>query len=134
MMIKCTVLCLDTQSCLTLGSPWSVPQDSSVPGDSPGKNAGVCCHAFLQGMCPTQGSNPGLLHCRWILYYLSHQGTQNILENVKRLIAGSYFISKSVQDFCSWQRNLIRGKVSTKTSTLFLMKFLVRHRFWDVSV
>ena len=29
---------------------------------------------FLHGIFPTQGSNPGLLHCRWILYHLSHQG------------------------------------------------------------
>ncbi|KAM7233981.1 hypothetical protein CapIbe_016118, partial [Capra ibex] len=43
--------------------------------DSPGKNTGVGCHALLQGIFPTQGSNPGLLHCRWIPYCLSHQGT-----------------------------------------------------------
>ena len=46
---------------------------SSVLGDSPGKNTGVGCHALLQGIFPTQGSNPGLLHCRQILYHLSHQ-------------------------------------------------------------
>ena len=34
----------------------------------------VACHSFLQGIFPTQGSNPGLLHCRWILYHLSHPG------------------------------------------------------------
>ena len=34
------------------------------------------CHAFLQGIFPTQGLNPGLLYCRWILYCLSHQGSQ----------------------------------------------------------
>ena len=45
------------------------------PRDSPGKNTRVGCHAFLQGIFPTQGSNPGLLHCRWILYRLSHQGS-----------------------------------------------------------
>ena len=33
------------------------------------------CHALLQGIFPTQGSNPGLLHCRGILYHLSHQGS-----------------------------------------------------------
>ena len=33
------------------------------------------CHALLQGIFPTQGSNQGLLHCRQILYHLSHQGT-----------------------------------------------------------
>ena len=53
---------------------------SSVHGDSPGKNAGVGCHAFLQGIFTTQGPNPGLLHCGWILYCLSHQGSPRILE------------------------------------------------------
>ena len=53
---------------------------SSVHGDSPGKNTGVGCHALLQGIFPTQGLNPGLPHCRWILYLLSHLGTPWILE------------------------------------------------------
>ena len=47
--------------------PWTVAS-SSVHGDSPGKNTGVGCHALLQGIFSTQGSNPGLLHCRRILY------------------------------------------------------------------
>ena len=50
------------------------PPGSSVHGDSPGKNTGVCCYALLQGIFPIQGSNPGLPHCRRILYCLSHQG------------------------------------------------------------
>ena len=50
------------------------PPDSSVHGDSPDRNTGEGCHALLQGIFPTQGSNPGLTHCRWILYRLSHQG------------------------------------------------------------
>ena len=41
------------------------------PWDSQAKNTGVGCHALLQGIFPTQGSNPGLSHCRWILYHLS---------------------------------------------------------------
>ena len=36
----------------------------SVHGDSPGKNTRVGCHALLRGIFPTQGSNPGLLHCK----------------------------------------------------------------------
>ena len=36
--------------------------------------------SFLQGIFPTQGWNPGLPHCRWILYQLSHQGSPKILE------------------------------------------------------
>ena len=43
--------------------------------DSPGKNTGVACHFLLQGIFPTQGSNPGLLSCRQTLYPLSHQGS-----------------------------------------------------------
>ena len=51
------------------------PPGSSVHGDSPDKNIGVGCYALLQGIFPTQGSNPGLPHCRWIPYCLSHQGS-----------------------------------------------------------
>ena len=37
------------------------------------KNTGVGCHFLLQGISLTQGSNPGLLHCRQILYQLSYE-------------------------------------------------------------
>ena len=40
--------------------------------------SGLPC--FLQGIVPTQGLNPGLPHCRWILYCLSHKGSPRILE------------------------------------------------------
>ena len=67
---------LVAQSCPSLYDPvdCSLP-GSSVHGDSPGKNTGVDCHALLQGIFPTQGLNPGLPHCRRILYHLSHQGS-----------------------------------------------------------
>ena len=45
------------------------------PLNSPGKNTGMGCHSLLQGIFPTQGLNPGLLHCRQILYSLSHHGS-----------------------------------------------------------
>ena len=51
------------------------PPGFSVFGDSPAKNTGVGCHALLQGIFPTQGSNPCLPHCKWILYPLSQQGS-----------------------------------------------------------
>ena len=44
------------------------------PWNSSGKNTGVGSHSLLQGIFLTQGSNLVLLHCRQILYYLSHQG------------------------------------------------------------
>ena len=47
--------------------------DSSVHGDSPGKNTEVGCHALLQGIFPTQGLNSDALHLGQILYQLSHQ-------------------------------------------------------------
>ena len=60
-------------SCVRLFSiPWSVACQAPL-WDSPGKNTGVGCYSLLQGIFLTQGSNPGLLHCRRILYCLSHQ-------------------------------------------------------------
>ena len=44
--------------------------------NSPGQNTGVGCHTLLYGIFPTQGLNPGLPHCRQILYQLSHKGSQ----------------------------------------------------------
>ena len=65
------------QSCVTLCGPVDCsPPGSSVHGDSPGKNAGVGCHALLQGIFRTQGPNPGLPHCRWVLYHLSTREAQ----------------------------------------------------------
>src|SRR5574340_1223802 len=52
-------------------------QADSLPAEPPGKpkNTEVGSLSLLQGIFPTQGSNPGLLHCRWILYQLSYQGS-----------------------------------------------------------
>ena len=57
------------QSCLTLCIPMDCSlRGSSAHGDSPGKNTRVGCHALLQGILPTQGSNLRLLLGRQILY------------------------------------------------------------------
>ena len=55
----------------------SVVSDSLWPHglNSPSQNTGVGSLSLLQGIFPTQGSNPGLLHCRWILYQLNHKGS-----------------------------------------------------------
>ena len=50
------------------------------PWNSLGQNTGVGTLSLLQEIFPTQGSNPGLLHYRWILYQLSHEGSSRILE------------------------------------------------------
>ena len=54
------------QSCLTLCR--LQPARLLCPWDFPDKNTGVGCHALLHGIIPTMGWNPGLLHCRQILY------------------------------------------------------------------
>ena len=50
------------------------------PWNSPGQNTEVGSLTLLQGIFPTQRSNPGLPHCRQILYQLSHKGSPRILE------------------------------------------------------
>ena len=50
------------------------------PWDFPGNSTGVDCHFRLQGIFPTQSSNPGLPHCRQTLYRLGHQGSPCINE------------------------------------------------------
>ena len=70
---------LVSQSCPTLCNPMDCSRPgSSVHGDSLGKNTGVGRHSLLQGIFPKQGSNLGPLHCRQILYCLSHQGSMQI--------------------------------------------------------
>ena len=51
------------------------PHGLNSPRNSPGQNTGMSSLSLLQGIFPTQGSNSGLLHCRWILYQLSHKGS-----------------------------------------------------------
>ena len=53
---------------------WTVAYQAPPSMGFPGKSTGVGCHFLLQGIFPTQGLNPGLLHCRQTLYRLSHQG------------------------------------------------------------
>ena len=62
------------QSYLTLRYPMdSSPPDSSVHGIFQARALEWGAIAFSRGIFPTQGSNPGLLHCRQMLYHLSHQ-------------------------------------------------------------
>ena len=57
------MLCVAAQSCPTRCDPMDCnPPGSPVHWDSPGKSIGVACHALLQGIFPTQGSNPRILH------------------------------------------------------------------------
>ena len=63
------------------------PHGLYSPWNSPGKHTGVDTISLFQGVFPTQESNPGFLHCRWILYQLSHKGSTRILEWVAYLFS-----------------------------------------------
>ena len=67
---KCVLV---TLPCLTLRPHGLQPARLLCPRDCLGKNTGMGSLSLLQGIFQTQGSNPGLPHCRWILYFLSHQ-------------------------------------------------------------
>ena len=73
--------CESCSECPALCNPmnYSLP-GSSVHGDSPGRNIVTGCHALFQGIFPTQGLNPGVLHHSQILYPQSHTGSRSILE------------------------------------------------------
>ena len=73
--------------------PFSLwPHGLYSPWNSPGQNTGVGSLSLLKGIFPTQVSNPGLPHCRQILYQLSHKG---IVESVACPFSGG----------SSWSRN-----------------------------
>ena len=79
--------------------PWS-HAGLLCPCNSPGKNTEVDCHALVQKIFPTQGSNPGLQHCGQILYYLSYQGSHgssifNILRKITVILS-----SESTNLYC----------------------------------
>ena len=80
----------------------------------------VGCHGLLQGIFPTQGSNPGLPYCRWILYHLNHQGSPSVLEWV-------VYPSSSGS---SWPRNwtgvsCITGGFFTSWAIMVVSQFLI---------
>ena len=109
--MTCQFLILWSEVCSVVSDSLQ-PHELYSPRNSPGQNTGVGSHSRPQAIFPTQGSNPGLPHCRWILYQLSHKGSPRILEWV------AYpFSSRS-----SWPRNqngvsCIAGRFFTSWAT-----------------
>ena len=71
-----------------------LPYGLYSPWNSPGQNTGVGSFSLLQVIFSTQGSNPGLPHCRQILYQLSHQGSPRILDWVPYSFSSGFLIQK----------------------------------------
>ena len=98
------------------------PHGLYSPLNSPGQNTRVGSLSLLQGIFPTQGLNPGLLHCQWILYQLSPKGSPRILEwvawpfssqssrprNQTRVscIAGRFFTNWAIREVQSLEHRL----------------------------
>ena len=81
------------------------------PGNFPGKSTGVGCHFLLQGIILSQGSNPGLLHCRQMLYLWATREAHIVL------YFGAYnrFIILFMQ--------VIHKKPNTKKWTFFILQY-----------
>ena len=94
-----------TQSCPTFCNP----MDYS-PWNSPGKNTEVGSLPLLRGIFPTQELNPGLPHCGWILYQLSHQGNPE----------GKKIPNSSLLELCIWRKGHTQFQIS-----LALLSYLV---------
>ena len=90
MVLSISNYLLQTWRILNRGS-----EHRSVVSDSLLLQARVHSLSFLHGIFPTQGSNPGLPHCGWILYQWSHQGTPRILE----------WVAYPFSSGSSWPRN-----------------------------
>ena len=116
-------LCLQNWS-----HPLSLPYGYNYlysPWNSPGQNTGVGSLSLLQGIFPTQGLNPGLLHWRQILYQMSHKGSPRILEwvaypfssgsslprnrtRVSRIVGG-FFTNWDMREACSYNYLIIKN-------------------------
>ena len=118
-----------SESCSVTSNSFQ-PHGLYSPWHSPGQNAGVERLSLLQRIFPTQGSNPGLLHCRQILYQLSHKGSLRTLE----------WIAYPFSSGSSWPRNqtsisclaggfftnrAIREAQLFRSSVRFLIEFIV---------
>ena len=89
------------------------------PYNSPGKSSGVGGHFLLQGIFLTQGLNPGLLHCRQVLYHLSHQGSPHpILRTI--YIAHIYLTFNNLREWILYKGEKIFPPIPNPTITLFL--------------
>ena len=96
------------------------------PWNSSGQNFGVASLSLLQGIFPTQGLNPGLVRCRWILYQLSYRGsplnsvgTPQTLCNTK-----SQLVCCVLRGQCQEAQDTLGKKFTMSMQTLLFVYFL----------
>ena len=100
------------------------PHGLYSPWNSPGHNSGVGSLSLLQGIFPTQGSNPGLPHCRWILYQLSHKGSPTICTTFNSSTKSIYLYIIRLNLTCIY---IIFSHIQIPHSTLYHFKRFLYH-------
>ena len=130
-------VCLVFQSCLILCDPMG-GLCSSVHGDSLGKNLRVGCHALLQGIFPTEGLNPALLHYRQILYGLSHQGSMNAGVGTRSLLQEIFLTQES-----NWSPALQADSLPAELPSFLVIEVskrshhvvcALKHDIWNIAI
>ena len=117
----------ESESCSVLSDSLP-PHGLCSPWNSPGQNTGVGSLSLLQGIFPTQGLNPGLPHCRQILYQLNNQGSEEELKNLwwgwkKRVKSWLKTQHSKYKDHGIWSHHFMsnrRGKGRSSDSLYFL--------------
>ena len=104
-------MCCESESCSVVSNSLQ-PHGLYSPWNYPGQNTGVDSLSLHQGVFPNQRVNSGLLHCRQILYQLSHQGSPRILECI------AYPFSSGSSQRRNWTRiSCIAGGFFTNWAT-----------------
>ena len=134
------MLRVKSESCSVV-SDFLRPHGLYSPWNSPCQDTGVGSLSLLQGIFPSQGSNPGLSHCRQILYQLSHKGSPRILERVVypfsrgssqprnrtgvSCTAGGFFTSWATREALHW--TVTHWKTQRRN---ILLKAQLTHKTW----
>ena len=92
----------------------------ATPWTAPGQNTGTHSLSLLQGIFPTQGLNPGLSHCRWILYQLTHQGSPPRTWRVDKSSLNKQM--NNVLYYVLWELHLKPGKWKWLTESLIVLR------------
>ena len=111
-MCVCVCVCGKWVMCSVMSdsvTPWTVAHQAPLSMEFSRQEYQSGCLFLLQGIFLTQGSNPDLLHCRWILYHLSHQealtnGKDNI--NISVVKTSSSVSMVKVNQKCSTTKQL----------------------------
>ena len=94
---------------ITQSFPTLWPHGLYSPWNSPSKNTGVGSHSLLQGIFPTQGLNPGLRHCRRILYQLRLSGKPSVRDRLPKVNNEHVLTSQEVPS-CHLLGRILKGE------------------------